>query len=188
MWPWPRRPHWSTNQSKPKGNKSEMAKADSKRGRERGEKVNNNAQHNLRILPLKHSNDENTRRVGALYHQQAGQKAILHAQLTCLLYTIRSLFPYPTTPPLCFPLSFSLYLHFAQVSVCTYLWRTRTNDLIPVVVSNCKWQRSRGRRRQEESSRGDGTCVACRCGILKDSLLHSCWWMDILHSATEHHN
>lgn len=115
-----------------------MAKADSKRGRERGEKVNNNAQHNLRILPLKHSNDENTRRVGALYHQQAGQKAILHAQLTCLLYTIRSLFPYPTTPPLCFPLSFSLYLHFAQVSVCAYLWRTRTNDLIPVVVSNCK--------------------------------------------------
>lgn len=185
MWPWPRRPHWSTNQSKPKGNKSEMAKADSKRGRERGEKVNNNAQHNLRILPLKHSNDENTRRVGALYHQQAGQKATLHAQLTCLLYTIRSLFP---TPFHCFPLSFSLYLHFAQVSVCAYLWRTRTNDLIPVVVSNCKWQRSRGRRRQEESSRGDGTCVACRCVILKDSLLHSCWWMDILHSATEHHN
>lgn len=42
----------------------EMAKAYSKRGRERG-KVNNNAQHNLRILPLKHLNDENTRRVGA---------------------------------------------------------------------------------------------------------------------------
>lgn len=103
----------------------------------RGRKVNNNAQHNLRILPLKHSNDENTRRVSALYNHEEEEEgdSTRAAHLLVILYVslllLLSLF-------LLFLCSFSLYLLFAQVFVCAYLWRTRTNDLIPVVVSNCK--------------------------------------------------
>lgn len=103
-----------------------MAEAYRERGRERG-KVNNNAQHNLRILPLKHLNDENTRRVGAGKEGDSPRAAHLLVILNV-----------PPSLPSSLSLSFSLYLLFAQVFVCAYLWRTRTNDLIPVVVSNCK--------------------------------------------------
>lgn len=111
MWPWRRRPHWSTNQMMPKGSKRKRGK---KRGVQR-RRVNNNAQHNLRILPLKHSNVENTRRVSALYYHEKEKEGAAH--LLVILYSLY----YPSlAPPLCLSLLI-LFVSTLCTSICVCL-------------------------------------------------------------------